>query len=80
MVLAIRINIAFFEKYLWEGIETYYVLIVEADDLGLEVIGDVKRGDIGHTAELYASAHLENPELATAYKANLAMTTFQNHV
>jgi orotidine-5'-phosphate decarboxylase len=63
MVPAVKINIAFFEKYLWEGLETYYNLITEADDLGLEVIGDVKRGDIGHTAELYASAHLENPEL-----------------
>ncbi|MFQ6034589.1 MAG: orotidine-5'-phosphate decarboxylase [Sedimentisphaerales bacterium] len=64
MVPAVKINIAFFEKYLWEGIEAYYALITEADDLGLEVIGDVKRGDIGHTAELYAVAHLENPELA----------------
>jgi len=64
MVPAVKINIAFFEKYLWEGIETYYSLITEADDLGLEIIGDVKRGDIGHTAELYAAAHLENPELA----------------
>ncbi len=64
MVPAVKINIAFFEKYLWEGIETYYSLISEADDLGLEIIGDVKRGDIGHTAELYAAAHLENPELA----------------
>ena len=64
MVPAVKINIAFFEKYLWEGIETYYALISEADDLGLEIIGDVKRGDIGHTAELYAAAHLENPELA----------------
>ena len=63
MVPAVKINIAFFEKYLWEGIESYYALISEADDLGLEIIGDVKRGDIGHTAELYASAHLENPEL-----------------
>ena len=63
MVPAVKINIAFFEKYLWEGIETYYSLISEADDLGLEIIGDVKRGDIGHTAELYAAAHLENPEL-----------------
>ncbi len=63
MVPAVKINIAFFEKYLWEGIESYYALISEADDLGLEVIGDVKRGDIGHTAELYAVAHLENPEL-----------------
>ncbi len=64
MVPAIKINIAFFEKYLWEGMETYYNLITEADDLGLEIIGDVKRGDIGHTAELYASAHLENPEMS----------------
>ena len=64
MAPAVKINIAFFEKYLWEGIETYYALISEADNLGLEIIGDVKRGDIGHTAELYAAAHLENPELA----------------
>ncbi len=63
MVPAVKINSAFFEKYLWEGIETYYSLVSEADELGLEVIGDVKRGDIGHTAELYAAAHLENPEL-----------------
>jgi len=63
MVPALKINIAFFEKYLWEGLETYYALISEADDLGLEIIGDVKRGDIGHTAELYAAAHLQNPEL-----------------
>ena len=63
MVPAVKINIAFFEKYLWEGLETYYNLITEADDLGLEIIGDVKRGDIGHTAELYAAAHLQNPEL-----------------
>jgi len=63
MVSAVKINIAFFERYLWEGVETYYALISEADDLGLEIIGDVKRGDIGHTAESYAAAHLENPEM-----------------
>ncbi len=64
MVPAVKINIAYFEKYLWEGIETYYSLVSEANELGLEVIGDVKRGDIGHTAEAYAAAHLENPEMA----------------
>jgi orotidine-5'-phosphate decarboxylase len=64
MVPAVKINIAFFERYFWEGVETYYALISEANDLGLEIIGDVKRGDIGHTAALYAAAHLENPELA----------------
>jgi orotidine-5'-phosphate decarboxylase len=63
MVPAVKINIAFFEKYLWQGVESYYSLISEANELGVEVIGDVKRGDIGHTAEAYATAHLENPEL-----------------
>ena len=62
LVPAVKINIAYFEKYLWEGLESYYSLISEANELGLEIIGDVKRGDIGHTAESYAAAHLENCE------------------
>jgi orotidine-5'-phosphate decarboxylase len=66
LVPAVKINIAFFEKYLLEGLETYYSLITEADELGLEVIGDVKRGDVGHTAEAYAEAHLKNPEFVGA--------------
>ncbi len=62
LVPAVKINIAYFERYLWEGLETYYALVAEAEALGLEVIGDVKRGDIGHTAQAYAQAHLQNPE------------------
>ena len=62
LVPAVKINIAYFERYLWDGIETYYALVSEAEALGLEVIGDVKRGDIGHTATAYAEAHLQNPE------------------
>ncbi len=62
LVPAVKLNSAYFEKYLWEGVEAFYSIVSEADDLGLEVIGDVKRGDIGHTAKLYASAHLQNPE------------------
>jgi orotidine-5'-phosphate decarboxylase len=62
IVPAVKINIAYFEKYLWEGLEVYYSLLSEAEALGIEVIGDVKRGDIGHTAECYADAHLVNPE------------------
>src|SRR5512136_1592663 len=41
MVPAVKINIAYFERYLWEGLESYYALISDADDLGLEIIGDV---------------------------------------
>jgi orotidine-5'-phosphate decarboxylase len=62
LVPAVKINIAYFERYLWDGLETYYALVSEADALGLEVIGDVKRGDIGHTAAAYAQAHLQNPD------------------
>jgi orotidine-5'-phosphate decarboxylase len=61
-VPAVKINSAFFERYYWEGVECYYSLIQEATELGLEVIGDVKRGDIGSTAEAYADAHVKNPE------------------
>jgi len=64
MVPAVKINMAFFEKYLGEGLEAYYALLAEAEALGVETIGDVKRGDVGHTAEEYASAHLVNSELA----------------
>jgi orotidine-5'-phosphate decarboxylase len=64
LVPAVKLNIAYFEKYLWEGVESYYSLVSEADALGLETIGDVKRGDIGHTTQCYAAAHLENPQFA----------------
>lgn len=62
-VPAVKLNIAYFEKYLWEGLETYYSLISEAEALGIEIIGDVKRGDIGHSAASYAEGHLKNSEL-----------------
>jgi orotidine-5'-phosphate decarboxylase len=54
----VKFQSAYFEKYLWEGVEAYYSLIQEAKDLGLLVIGDVKRGDIGSTAAAYAAGHL----------------------
>jgi orotidine-5'-phosphate decarboxylase len=57
----VKFQSAYFEKYLWEGIEAYYSLIQEAAELGLLVIGDVKRGDIGSTASAYAAAHLADP-------------------
>ena len=57
-VPCVKFQSAYFEKYLWEGVEAYYSLIHEAQELGLLVIGDVKRGDIGSTAEAYAAGHL----------------------
>src|SRR5215210_6292076 len=61
LVPCVKFQSAYFEKYLWEGVEAYYNLIHEAQELGLLVIGDVKRGDIGSTSEAYAAAHLADP-------------------
>ena len=58
LVPVVKFQSAYFERYLWDGVEAYYSLIAEAKDLGLLVIGDVKRGDIGSTSAAYAAAHL----------------------
>lgn len=60
-VPVVKFQSAYFEQFLWEGVEAYYSLIAEAADLGLLVIGDVKRGDIGSTASAYAAGHLADP-------------------
>jgi orotidine-5'-phosphate decarboxylase len=60
LVPVVKFQSAYFEKYLWDGVEAYYSLIREAKELGLLVIGDVKRGDIGTTAAAYAAGHLDD--------------------
>ncbi len=60
-VPAVKINIGFFEPFYGAGIEAYGETIAYAHERGLLVIGDVKRGDIGSTAALYARAHLDDP-------------------
>jgi len=60
----VKFQSAYFEQYLWEGVEAYYSLIHEAKELGLLVIGDVKRGDIGSTASAYAAGHLAEQTVA----------------
>lgn len=62
IVPAVKINSAYFERYYAEGMEGYFELLQEASERGLVVIGDVKRGDVGHTAEMYARAHLARPD------------------
>lgn len=61
IVPAVKINIAYFEQFFGEGIEAYLELLQEAAGLDLVVIGDCKRGDVGHSAELYAKAQLADP-------------------
>jgi orotidine-5'-phosphate decarboxylase len=58
-VVAIKIQIACFEALGAWGYQLYEDLVAPAKQKGLLVIADVKRGDIGNTAESYARAHLD---------------------
>lgn len=55
---AVKPQSAYFERFGPAGVAAYYDAVKEAQALGLLVIGDVKRGDIGATSEAYAAAHL----------------------
>lgn len=63
-VACIKPNIAFFERYGIGGLRAYRDICVEAHNHGLIVIADIKRGDIGSTAESYAEAFLSNSPLS----------------
>jgi orotidine-5'-phosphate decarboxylase len=56
---AVKIQIAYFEALGAAGYALYEETVGLAKSLGCLVIADVKRGDIGSTAEAYATAHLE---------------------
>ena len=67
LVPCVKFQSAYFEQFHAEGVDAYFNLIQEAAELGLVVIGDVKRGDIGSTASAYAAGHLAEPQsLASA--------------
>ncbi len=51
-------NIAFFEQFGLEGLRALEATLAAVPS-GIPVIGDVKRGDIGNTAEAYARAMFE---------------------
>jgi orotidine-5'-phosphate decarboxylase len=57
--VAIKMQIAYFEALGAAGYRLYEELVEPCRERGLLVIADVKRGDIGSTAEAYAQAHLE---------------------
>jgi len=56
---AVKPQIAFYERFGWQGVRAYAETVRIAHEHGLLVIGDVKRGDIGSTAQAYAEAHLD---------------------
>ncbi len=60
IVPAVKPQIAFYEQYGTAGFECYMKTCEYAKSKGLLVIGDVKRGDIGSTAEAYSDFYLGN--------------------
>jgi len=70
LVPGVKIQSACFEKYGSTGTDLLEVLTDRARDLGLIVIGDVKRGDIGPTAESYAAGHLRHENAPEAITVN----------
>lgn len=55
---AVKPQVAFFERLGPEGMKVYAALVSAAKDVGLPVISDAKRGDIGPVATAYAETHL----------------------
>lgn len=62
IVPAVKPQIAFYEQYGTAGFECFIRTCRYAKSKGLLVIGDVKRGDIGSTAEAYSDFYLGNKE------------------
>jgi orotidine-5'-phosphate decarboxylase len=57
--VAVKLQVAYFEALGSIGYALYEEMIDLAKQAGFLVIADVKRGDIGSTAEAYARAHLD---------------------
>jgi len=69
-VPVVKPQIAYFEVYREAGVQLYFQVVRRARRMGLIVIGDVKRNDIGSTAQAYAEAHLEGDDTPHAVTVN----------
>lgn len=58
LVPVVKPQIAFYEQYGHEGVRAFEETLWYARDKGLLTIADIKRGDIGSTADAYAKAFL----------------------
>ena len=59
LVPVVKPNIAFYEAMGVPGFRCYLETVAAAREAGLLVVADVKRGDLGNTAEAYARAHFD---------------------
>lgn len=66
IVPAVKPQIAFYEQYGVAGLKCYMETCEYAGSKGMLVIGDVKRGDIGSTAEAYSDFYLGDNDYSAA--------------
>lgn len=66
---AVKPQLAFYERWGPPGLQAYEAAVTRAHELGLLVIADAKRGDIGSTAQAYAKAFLDPGDGAPAADA-----------
>jgi len=66
-VPVVKPNIAFFECFGAAGFAAYEQTCALARQAGLLVLGDIKRGDIGSTAEAYAEGHARRADAVTLH-------------
>ncbi len=64
IVPSVKIQIAYYEMYGTAGITVFARTAEYAEQQGLYVISDIKRNDIGATAEAYSTAYLGETSLA----------------
>jgi len=71
-VAALKPQSAFFERHGSKGVAVLEKVVAEARGMGVLVVLDVKRGDIGSTAQAYADAYLDptSPLAADAITAS----------
>lgn len=63
IVPAVKLQVAFYEVYGSKGMDVFFETARFAHQNGLYVIADVKRGDIGSTAEVYSKAYLRKEHI-----------------
>ena len=69
VVPAVKPQAAYYERLGWHGMAVLERTIAYAKEKGLFVIADIKRGDIGSTAQAYADAWLGETQVGAAAHA-----------
>ena len=59
----VKVQVAYYEQYGPAGMQAFKKTIAYASKVGLVVIADVKRNDIGSTAAAYSNAYLGGVEI-----------------